>query len=253
MKKIIFALFVSCLFVRAAAADSTVVVDWKESPVGAAPSIGNNRIAFLEYMEGGASVEVVDADSTVPNPFPQDQRALLINQANERRRPAIPVFDFYSGQPLAKGSFTMKAMVIPPSEPASLSGLNIILAPEASPEMAKGSLESGLARIRLTGDFSIQILVPAADNKPIECDPRITSSTPYEVRIDWDLTASPPFFTVHINGVGVSNREEGRKGLATQFPFTDLSATGIGAIMLMPRTTDSSYIIGRMEMGEFLP
>lgn len=253
MKKTLFTVFVSSLLIQSVVADSSVVIDWSEAPVGSPPVVGENHLAFLEHVDGVGKAEIIDGTSPLPNPFLESPRALLIEQANQKGRSVVPVFDFYGAQPLPKGTLTMKVMLLRAGEPGSLSGLNIILAPEATPDLARTNMASGFARIRLTGDFSAQVMVPATSASPIACEPRTVYDKPYDVRIDWDLTTTPAYFTVHVDGIPVSDQQAGQKGEATRFELVDLPSNGIGAVMLMPRSTTSSYIIGRMEMGASIP
>lgn len=251
MKKTILGIFISGVFLHAAVADSSVVIDWENSPLGEPPAVGSDHLPFFEWDQGMNTVKVVNG-SEYPNFFPGAQQALLITQPDGKGKWAVPVFDFHSQKPLAKGSLTLNAMLLA-TGPGVLSGFNIVLAPEALEELVHNDMSSAPARIRLTGDFAVQVFVPASSGAPIVCDPRTALQTPYEVKIEWDLTASPPYFTVYLDGVPVSDREKGQKGVATQFPLVDVPASGIGAVMLRPRGPGSSYLIGRMEMGESLP
>lgn len=231
-------------------------VDWAETAVDTAPEPGKNHLQYLTNATTPNEVVILDRNISSVTAFPEGERALKITQGsspNQKAQSAIAVFDFSSAEPLMKGSFTISTVLLPSSDPGALSGYNIVLAPNAANDLSQGVLTTGIARIRLTGNFGIQLNIPAANTESIGCQQKIVAEKAHDVRIDWDLTASPAYCTVHVDGQPVSAKDKGIPGEATHFLLGENISSGVGAIMIMPRTITSSYLIGRMEMSPALP
>ncbi len=234
----------------------SIVVNWEDANVGAAPEPGKNRLEYLSNASPPNTVVVLDQNSPGLTAFPDGSRALRVTQGSspgQKPKSAIAVFDFGSAEPLMKGVFSIRTVLLPSPDPGALSGYNIVLAPSPASDLSQGMLTTGIARVRLTGNFGVQVNIPAGSTESIGCEQRITAEKAHEVRISWDLTASPAYCTVHVDGQPVNARENGIPGEATHFPLGENISTGVGAIMIMPRSITSSYLIGRMEMGATLP
>lgn len=254
MKKNLFIAAILGICTPIAVAGNTVV-DWSESKAGEPPAEGTNHLAHLTNSGEPNSVTILDKTTSPQNPFSGEGRAMQITQGRspgQKAQSAIAIFDLSSASPALKGTLTMDVYLLPPADSAQMSGLNIVLAPEADPAFGTGQLANAFARVRVTGNFGVQVNIPADNPETISCQQKIVPATPYKVRIDWDLTAAPGYFTVHLNDEPVSARESAG-GEAARFQFDGDPKSGIGAVVLMPRTVTSSYIIGRMEMSAAKP
>jgi hypothetical protein len=210
-----FALAVSSVW-----ADGRVVCTWEAQTVGQAPPPLFDRTATATK---GAVLRVVNGASEPPSPFPNGKAALHV-QSPEGSRAAVSTVLAETPSPKGWAEFDVAAgtknMVI-----------DLIQRPAGS-ENPRGFRTNGktLALVFIRPNDSLLVMTPDRAAK-MNFFPKIPENTPVTVRVDWDLSASPPVLSFKIDGAQVTDG----KGESVNFALPHLEeATGIDVVRISP-------------------
>ena len=238
---------------------NVVKVDWSTGAVGEVPEAGEQNLYAILNAEAPNQVALIDRSGVTVNPFPMVERALYIRNAASAPGQKVPstrvIWDFSSGDPALKGVLTIEYFIHAEENKETLSGLTVVLAPQAADQPPNAMLADGAAAIVLTQAFPVQLALPASSMERIRCDRRSAINEVNVLRVEWDFTGSEPGITLTLNNEPVRTDREGENAewAPEKFPLASPAAPGIGAIMIMPRSSGAStYSLGAITF-ESLP
>lgn len=234
-------------------------VDWSAGAVGETPKAGEQNLHAVLNAEAPNQVALIDGSGVVTNPFPMVERALFIRNAASASGQKTPstrvIWDFASGDPSLKGVLTIEYFIHAEEDKETLSGFTVVLASQAADHPPNAMLADGAAAIILTQAFPVQLALPASSMERVRCDRRSTINAVNVLRVEWDFTGSESGMTLTLNNEPVRADREGENAewASEKFPLVSAATPGIGAIMVMPRSSGAStYSLGAITF-ESLP